>query len=564
MAEPRADLAAFDARMGRYGAGFLLAVCVLSAASGYVERTFDAYVHMFFADHYLRGWFELWEPRWYGGFSVASYPPLAHQTVALFTPLLGHERAFVAVTSTVLIALGVTTALASERFLQRRSFGWALFLAALWPTAYRFAFVYGQLPTLFAAPLVLLGVYALDGFLDDGRKLQLALFVCCIGAVAGTHHISVVFAALGCAIISVKQLVASSQRAVTARRVLLAGALATVAMVSVVWPFLKYAAAAPQTEIPHITRDPLWRRPFDASVVEQVFMFALAAVCAVRAALRRDVAYCVLAAGTLLFTVLSMGATTPLPELMFRSQWRWLTYDKFHLWAATFSVMLAVWWARRPSARFAAAVAIIAIPLCTLSVSHKASDSLQPAFVRDIDPILALLNQPGAERYRHLALGFGDQFCRFDIFGKSPNIDGDYHTARSLELLRTSGMGTVDAAKYYPAGPRVLRSLLANADAHALRWVLVNDDWYYSFLFEAGFELRDVLRNGVTVFEKSVAPIQTAARAPESRAAALVWGLLPMGFLAFTLCLVFAVALQHKAERGPRERDEDEQQADHP
>src|SRR5690349_14866781 len=27
--------------------------------------TYDAYIHIFFADHYARAWFDNWEPRWY-------------------------------------------------------------------------------------------------------------------------------------------------------------------------------------------------------------------------------------------------------------------------------------------------------------------------------------------------------------------------------------------------------------------------------------------------------------------------------------------------------------------
>ena len=46
---------------------------------------FDTFVHIFLADHYRRAWFDLWEPRWYLGFSVASYPPLIHQLIALLS-----------------------------------------------------------------------------------------------------------------------------------------------------------------------------------------------------------------------------------------------------------------------------------------------------------------------------------------------------------------------------------------------------------------------------------------------------------------------------------------------
>ena len=33
--------------------------------TGQYRSSFDAYIHMFFADHYRRAWWELVEPRWY-------------------------------------------------------------------------------------------------------------------------------------------------------------------------------------------------------------------------------------------------------------------------------------------------------------------------------------------------------------------------------------------------------------------------------------------------------------------------------------------------------------------
>jgi hypothetical protein len=56
---------------------------------------FDTYIHIFLADHYRRAWFDLWEPRWYLGFSMASYPPLVHQAIALLSwPLEALRRWF--------------------------------------------------------------------------------------------------------------------------------------------------------------------------------------------------------------------------------------------------------------------------------------------------------------------------------------------------------------------------------------------------------------------------------------------------------------------------------------
>ena len=73
--------------------------------------SYDAFTHMFFADHYARDWFSLWETRWYTGFSVVSYPPLVHQLIAIFVPILGFDKAYALIlwVVTTLFPLGIYT-----------------------------------------------------------------------------------------------------------------------------------------------------------------------------------------------------------------------------------------------------------------------------------------------------------------------------------------------------------------------------------------------------------------------------------------------------------------------
>jgi len=53
----------------------ILAVLLHGSALLYnIDKTYDAFVHIFFADHYARSWFDPWEYRWYTGFPVTSYP----------------------------------------------------------------------------------------------------------------------------------------------------------------------------------------------------------------------------------------------------------------------------------------------------------------------------------------------------------------------------------------------------------------------------------------------------------------------------------------------------------
>src|ERR671912_751462 len=66
---------------------------VLILAARY-RASYDAYVHMFFADHYRMDWWSLWDERWYTGFPVTSYPPLVHQVIGALSHLIGLDAAF--------------------------------------------------------------------------------------------------------------------------------------------------------------------------------------------------------------------------------------------------------------------------------------------------------------------------------------------------------------------------------------------------------------------------------------------------------------------------------------
>lgn len=517
------------------------ALGVLAATSGFHRHAFDAYVHMFFADHYLRDWFSVFEPRWYGGFSVLSYPPLAHQLVSLASVPLGSlEAGYVAVMVTAMALTPWCVGQAARAFADERAAAWAMVLAALWPTAHRFAWVYGQLPMLVATPLALLAMGQLHRLLATGRAVHLLAFLGCVGATVSAHHVTSIFVAGGCFLVGLRH-VTSPEPGATRGQVLLRGlgaaALAGAVIAVAIWPFWRIAQGEPQAEIPHHSRDPLWLRPLSMELVEQLVVLAVGAVLTLAAAVQRKGAVAVLGLGVVGLSVLAGGTSTRLPELLFRSQWRWLTYDKFHHWAALLlCVLLAsvVLGARRRLRPVAFALGVALLPASLFLVAHKTAEALQPPFVHDLGPVLDVLNGPDAERFRHLALGFGDQFCRFDLYGKSPNVDGDYHTARTDPLLRQSGVATLDASKYYARGLEVLADVLRRAPELSLRWVIVNDEAYYPPLLEQGFELAQVWENGVSLFERADVPPLAPPAAPPPRS--WHWGLVPL--LAFATALV--------------------------
>ena len=70
-------------------------------------NTYDAFIHMFFADSYHRSWFDPWEPRWYTGFATTSYPPGSHMAIAALREVMPLRAAFVVVQMTALLLLTV-------------------------------------------------------------------------------------------------------------------------------------------------------------------------------------------------------------------------------------------------------------------------------------------------------------------------------------------------------------------------------------------------------------------------------------------------------------------------
>ena len=161
--------------------------------TGQYRLSFDAYTHMFLADHYRTNWWSLWEPRWYTGFSVASYPPLVHQVMGLLGLLIGVDAAFALVLWAVLTAYPLAMYAFCRAFSGPVVAGYAALGAALLPSVYLAAHDFGQLPTLTATLFALFALAALAEFLRRGGALNGALAVSLFAVVMAAHHATLLF-----------------------------------------------------------------------------------------------------------------------------------------------------------------------------------------------------------------------------------------------------------------------------------------------------------------------------------------------------------------------------------
>ncbi len=514
----------------------------LLVATERYRLSFDAYTHMFFADHYRQAWWVLWEPRWYAGFSVSSYPPLVHQLIAALSLLVGVEIAWAVVLLGVVAALPAGVYALARQFVGHRAAGYAALTASVLPSIFLTAHTFGQLPTLAGLLAALFCLAVLGRYLRGGRSRDGALAVALVAVVVASHHATLLFLPWGVALVGLHiALIRPAGGRRLLRRLLVFSTAATAAALLVVWPFWRWGMAQTmQTPIDHPSRHNFLGDPA-ATVLFLWPMYGplvLVIPWTLRTMLRRRRVMC----GTLfvvMFT-LGLGGTTPLPRWLYGHAWEWLTYDRFALWASVallpFVGLVAIVAERAMRQRLrrtwpvagVAAVAVMGLAAFIAALLPSLVGT-QPAPV-DLRPIAAFLAESNRARWRYLTFGFGDQMARLSLLTDATTIDGSYHTARELPELRHSGIGQIDTAYWSLCGIRAIDTILERASARGVRWGFVNLRAYDQALARHGWVRLTTLANGVAVWENRAAvrpaPVDPATRSDP--AAAVSWGVLPL------------------------------------
>ena len=532
--------------------GVWLALCVHGpfVAAGLYRHSADIATHIFLADHYRRSWFGLWEPRWFGGFSVSSYPPLVHQLLALFSIPFGYDGAFATLLLATLIALPVAVFSFAKIFVPPAAASAAAVVAVVLPGVALAGYAYGQLPTAVALTITLFLVAECVRFVERGGRFALGLIAGLAGMAFAAHHATpllfmppALLASLSTVLLVDADREARGRRL---RRAVIAMATCLIAGVVVIAPFWLWAGAGlHQAFIPHNSRTNFL---VDGSA-QSLFVWgeygvvpALAVFGLWRRIDRRTVAVALLA-GSL--GVIGLGGTTAIPALLFGPQWQWLTYDRFALWAAVALLPLAgIALNHLVSVRFAPsrALGIAALILLLAYSGANAVMSLSSsAASRDLRPIVEYLNA-GRSQWRYQTFGLGNDATALAYQTPATTIDGSYYSARRLPELTGSGIGNLDAALWWDPSGRVLRRVLARANFYSIRWAFVREPDYDPYLAEAGFASRGMLPGAIEVWENPAAPpVAAEARrfgAPD--VAGILWGSLPLAFAIVALAFAFA------------------------
>lgn len=542
-----------------------------------VEKTYDAYVHIFFADHYARSWFEPWEYRWYTGFPTTSYPPLSHQLIGLLSKIGGLKFGF----NTVLLSFLCYFIIGIYRFAQlwvcKRSAGYAAMFAVVASSIVQTIHIYGQLPTILGISCLMNALPEIYAYFRTQKLRHLILGGSILAVTVASHHVTTIFGMIFfiAPIVATALLdengtegnffkVAKSTIILAFKRYklfLIFFPIAIMEIVVIIFPYWYWSKTDPitQVSIPHGSRDSFIEVTSSGLMFFIIPMgFTLFMLPYIFKSLytRRNI---FLALSFSMLLLLGTGGTTPLPILILgKNAFNILTLDRFTFWASVIAIPFIGDFFRRLvegdiKERFinkysqkmyqtTAAVLIIVVAFQALFIInfHKFR-SLQPQTV-DIQPILQFLERDQHDRWRFMTLGFGDQMAWLSANTKALSIDGNYHSARRVPEMTTQPLERLENSKFKGIqGIGSLQQFLTIPEKYHLKFIFSNDKFYDPILYFAGWERVQRLENGIMIWQKhDVPPLPSyLPKKDMPQYQKIMWGMLPVSAFFLMLTLIF-------------------------
>jgi hypothetical protein len=553
-------------------------------------NTYDAFIHMFFGDHYYRNWFDPWEPRWYTGFSTTSYPPGTHMAMGALRHIMPLRAAFCVVQMVGVLLLTVGVYRYSLLWVTPRAAGFAAITLTLSSSISETVHLFGQLPTIFSLGVFLNGMPFVYRWIVLGKWRNLAGAVVFGSATTAAHHVTTLFGA----VLFIVPLAFQALRAVAelnplpskslngsqlrgqfwfmvrpgtrwrrklavvtrfgwpmARGILLAVGIVG-AMVITIFPYWYWSITDPITQvpIPHGSRESFIKRT-DLGFVFFLLPWGTSLLLLPYAVYKGlTTRLWPLAATLVLCFVLGTGGTTPIPRIILRGAFDILTLDRFTFWASILILpfigvmfdglfygrsgkVLCLALGRGANRIVAGGLLTMYMAVAIFCAVLPVIRPMQPTFIEPA-PMVSFLEQDQHNRWRYLTLGFGDQFAYISALTTAQSVDGNYHSARRLPDMMRFSVERLENSKYLGVpGLGSLQQFLVNTDRYHLKYVFSNDEFYDPLLIFTGWNRLNRLANGIVVWEKpDVAPLPLLLPRRElSNGQNLLWGLLPPGAL---------------------------------
>ncbi|NNC45994.1 MAG: hypothetical protein HKN99_08945 [Winogradskyella sp.] len=546
-----------------------------------LESTYDALIHLFFADHYAHSWFEPWNYKWYTGFTVMSYPPLVHQAIAALSLIGGLKFGMftVALVGIILFITGVyrfSLLITSNRSVA----GYASILAVFSSSFVETLHIFGQLPSIIGISVLMHALPEIYLWLKTGKGRYLATSLSLIAVTVTSHHVTPIFGMvffmfplIGMVIMDHARDQVDSIKAVTFKlflnsfsklfkRIVSFGLLSLVVIVGCILPYWINSKNNPITQvpIPHGSRDNF----IDITSSGLVFflipwgiLLILLPYIFYRFYSKR---YLFFGLSITILFILGTGGTTPIPRLVLgETAFNILTLDRFTLWASIMSLPLFGEFTYRfiqgdlkilIRSKFGAVYHRIAggvlaglflfMTILTMSLGYFKPS--QPQKIKML-PIVNFLNQDQHDQWRYMTLGFGDQMAWLSAQTNAMSVDGNYHSARRLPELTTRPIERLENSKFKGVeGIGSLQQFLTTPEKYNLKYIFSNDKFYDPILYFCGWQRLRQLENGIMVWEKLNVPPLSSILPKEDVDSwqKLLWGIMPF----LTVLIAFLLNVQ--------------------
>ncbi|NNC49112.1 MAG: hypothetical protein HKO01_01075 [Flaviramulus sp.] len=546
-----------------------------------LETTYDALIHLFFADHYANSWFEPWNYKWYTGFTVMSYPPLVHQSIAVLSLVGGLKFGMftVALISIVLFITGVyrfSLLITSNKTVA----GYASILAVLSSSFVETLHVFGQLPSIIGISVLMHSLPEIYLWLKTGRYKYLFTSLSLISVTVTSHHVTPIFGMIffifpliGMVIMDVSREQVDSTKAITFKvfinsffklfkRIISFGMLSLVIIVGCILPYWINSKNNPITQvpIPHGSRDNFLEITSSGLVFFLIpwgVLLILLPYIFYRYYSKR---YLFFGLSITILTVLGTGGTTFIPRLFLgETAFNILTLDRFTLWASIMSLPIFGEFVYRFAegdlkqliqVKFGAiyhriiggllAGLFLFMAIFTMSLSY-----FRPSQPQQINmlPIINFLNQDQHDNWRYMTLGFGDQMAWLSAQTNAMSVDGNYHSARRLPELTTRPIERLENSKFKGVeGIGSLQQFLTTPEKYNFKYIFSNDKFYDPILYFCGWQRLRQLENGILVWEKlNVPPVSSILPKDDvPKWSKILWGIMPF----LTVIIAFILTIQ--------------------
>jgi hypothetical protein len=543
-----------------------------------LEKTYDAMIHLFFANHYATSWFEPWSYSWYTGFTVFGYPPLVHQTIGVLS-LIGGLKFGMFTVALIGVILFITGIYRFTKVLipNKKIAGYAAIMAVFSSCFVETLHIFGQLPSIIGISVLLHALPEIYKWIKTGQRVYLFKSLALLAVTVTSHHVTPIFGMvffifplIGTVIMDAARERVTSNNGVTfltfsttlwkhLKRIVIFGTCSLVFFVGCIVPYWINSKENPITQvpIPHGSRDNFLEVSSSGLVffiIPWGILLFLLPYFFYRFYSKRLLFFGI--SFSLLF-ILGTGGTTPLPlKIMGENAFNILTLDRFTLWASIMALplfgefcyrftdgdykkLLQQKWGAILHRTTGGMLAICFIAIAVFTMTLGKFRPTQPDAIK-MKSIVNFLNEDDHDRWRYLPLGFGDQMAWLSAQTDDTTVDGNYHSARRLPEFTSRAVERLENSKYQGIeGLGSLQQFLTVPEKFHLKYVFSNDKFYDPLLFFTGWHRLSLLENGIAVWERSgIIPLPSILPKDDVPLfQKLLWGIVPFSTLIISILL---------------------------